>query len=109
MKQKTLRYRRILQAANHFCRAAGTKTAGVDHLWEKLSGERPFTWDDLDRIQAIMPPNPHLLSYWYSALCDSSVAPATPTVALADGASLYADPAPHPPLTPISIAKKEAA
>lgn len=107
--EKTLRSRKILQAANFFCRSIGLKAVRVSHLPEKLAGERSFTLADLDAIQAIVPDDPHLQAYWYSALCSTPVSP-VPTIP-ADGTPLRADPASHPPLfpSPAAGAIKEAA
>ena len=98
--ESTLRYRKILQAANHFCRASGLKSVGVSHLPEKLQGDRALTWADLDAIQAIVPDDPNLRAYWYSALCSSPVAPVTAHVQ-EDGEPMQSVlPASHPPLFP---------
>ena len=98
-KRMTRRYRQILQAANFFCRLNGVTNTGIAHASEKLSGERLLTWEDLDTIQTIIPADPHLLSYWHSALC---AIPVSLTITLEDGEPRASAvlPAPHPPLFP---------
>ena len=63
----TIRYRKILWAANFVVRSIGLKQFAVSHLSEKLSGDRPLSWADLDAIQSAVPAD--LLSWWCHALC----------------------------------------
>jgi len=60
---------RLLDAASIIVHHLGAKAIPVSHLSEKLSGERPLSWRDLEAIAAAIPPEwPHLRELFISAL-----------------------------------------
>lgn len=66
--KKSTQERRLLQAANFFCRNVGIKTVGISHVSEKLAGLRRLTAKDLDAISVIVPDDHILQAYWEDVL-----------------------------------------